>query len=236
MRMCAIIAVLGAVAAWAEPIASYRWTVDVSSDPRPVAVSAMRGVSLALECSLADRGKPVVLPDGASAVLSWQTNGMDSAWWHVPAVVTGSVLKATWTPSMDAGASSVVFFISAKVPSGELLYRAYGRMALIGAPGAIPNELPFPRKSIDFDQVECVGSPTFGGQQYAFRDSIDGVSTTATVAVVEEVPAIVHRESRVVANTIYDPELGVTWRRTMEGGNVFYTPVTNINVTIKEDE
>ena len=234
--MILIISLLLASIASAAPVASYRWTVDVSSAPRPVAVSAMRGESLSLECSLLDRGRPVVLPDGSSAVLSWQTNGMDSVWWQVSAVVSGGVLKATWTPSMDTGSPSVAFFISARVPSGELLYRAYGRMSLIGAPGATPNALPFPRRSIDFDQLACVGSPTFGGQQYAFRDSIDGVSSSATVAVVEEVPAIVHRESRVVANSIYDSVLGVTWRRTMEGGNVFYTPVTNINVSIKEDE
>lgn len=156
--MILIISLLLASIASAAPVASYRWTVDVSSPPRPVAVSAMRGESLTLECRLVDRGTPLRLPDGTSAELFWQTNAMSNVWWRVPATVSDGVVRGVWAPPMDGGASSVSFFLGAKVPSGELLYRAFGRLSLVGSPGSLPNSLELPRRVIDFGQTEAVGT------------------------------------------------------------------------------
>lgn len=241
-------------------LATLRWQADVSR-PTPAAFAVLRGDSVSLECTLVDRGAPLNVPTNATATMYWQTNGMSSAWWSAPASISGSVVRARWTPAMDTGSDSVTFFIGAEAP-GARLYRAFGRLAIGASPGALPNEVPLPQRVLDFSRVEALGTldlrdgwvsvmagPDLGssymydsiqrvsndnpwGVIYYLRDRIEDVDDTRyNVAVVEEIPSIVARELRVYQNTIWDEESGVTWLRVMRGGNVYYEPIANTDVT-----
>ncbi len=251
----------GVCVANAGSLATLRWQADVSR-PTPAAFAVLRGDSVSLECTLVDRGAPLNVPTNTVATMYWQTNGMSSVWWSAPASISGSVVRARWTPAMDTGSDSVTFFIGAEAP-GARLYRAFGRLAIGASPGAQPNELPLPQRVFDCSRVEVLGTldmrdgwvrvmagPNLGasymydsiqrvsednpqGVVYYLRGDIPDVPVSGiyNIAVVEEIPAIVARELRFFQNTIWDEELGVTWLRVMRGGNVYYEPVANTDVT-----
>lgn len=135
-----------------------RWTVETSEDLR-LNVTVFRGESLPLAPRLITYGRPVAIPEDATATFHWQTPGMEELWWSAPATAqTNGTLFATWTPAMDNGADRYTFFIGLDDDAG-LNYRANGLIILRHAPGAVPNEIALPAKTIDFAQVVVTNAP-----------------------------------------------------------------------------
>ncbi|MBR1608002.1 MAG: hypothetical protein IJ678_00125 [Kiritimatiellae bacterium] len=132
------------------------WTADVDR-PAPATLAVMRGETVRLCAALARHGAPWN-PAATSATLYWQTNGMDSAWWSAPAAVSSNVVSAVFTPEMDPGAPLVSAFLAARDADGAL-YRASANLRFIHAPGATPNEIPLPARSIDFATVAVTNAP-----------------------------------------------------------------------------
>lgn len=152
------LALSGSAAAAAEPVALVRWEAETSS-PQPFAVRTLRGESLALEPQLVTYRRRAELPAGASAVFCYQTNGMGSAWWTAPATArSDGLLRAVWTPQMDAGASEYNFFF--RVESSEGLdYSAYGGLRVLPSPGRTPNTIEFPVQTLDFSAIDYANAP-----------------------------------------------------------------------------
>ena len=120
--------------------------------------SAYRGETLDIEARLLWRGAPLEVAPGAGAALYWQTNGMGSAWWTAPASVTTSgVVSAVWSPTNDVGAAAYRLFLG--VADGGANYRANMLLRMIDAPGAEPNALAPPLRTIDFSTVEVLNAP-----------------------------------------------------------------------------
>ena len=134
-----------------------RFDADVRSTSTFQA-SAYRGETLDIRARLLDGAHPLPVPAGAEAAMLWQTNGMGTAWWSVPATVsTSGVVEATWTPTNDVGAASYRVFLG--VAADGRNWRANLLLRLIDAPGASPNELAPPIQSIDFATVEVANAP-----------------------------------------------------------------------------
>lgn len=152
------LALSGSAVAAAEPVALVRWEAETSS-PSPFAVRTLRGESLALEPQLVTYRRRAELPVGASAVFCYQTNGMGSAWWTAPATArSDGLLRAVWTPQMDAGASEYNFFF--RVESSEGLdYSAYGGLRVLPSPGRAPNTIDFPVQVLDFSAIDYTNAP-----------------------------------------------------------------------------
>ena len=138
-----------------------RWTVETSR-VAPAQIEAYHGETLRFEASLQSYGKPFAPTNNLYAIY-WQTNGMDSAYWVGPAVISNNVLLSEWIPAMDVGATAYQGFIGAP---GEI-YRASFQLRLRPSPGAVPSELPLPTKTLDFAQVTILNPP------YYDRDETD---------------------------------------------------------------
>lgn len=151
MRPAAAIA-LAALALAARAAVPVRWTVETSRPAVPV-FDARHGETLDLRAAFTAGGEP--LPIAPNAALCWQTNGMGDAWWTAPATVASNAVSATFTPEMDPGADTVSAFLG--VPGDN--WRAEFRLRLRRSPGAVPNALPLPPRTIDFATVEVANAP-----------------------------------------------------------------------------
>ncbi len=159
-----------------------RWTVETSRAV-PATFEEYAGASYELEATLTSYGEP--LPIEGDAYLFWQTNGMASAYWQVPATVTNNVLKATWLPEMDCGAKSYNCFIG--VPGS--VYNAAFQLRLRPTPGAVPSVLPLPVPTLDFQQVEVLHAPYYSKAETdaALAEKQDTLIAGSNITIVDNV-------------------------------------------------
>ena len=148
------------------------WEVDLAAQPPKVfTLQRPRGETYELKAVLKRHGKPFE-PAITNACIYWQTNGMENLYWSAPASVSSNVLRATWLPSMDPGATTVRGYIG---DPGHI-YAAAFQFRFIASPGPLPNELPLPQKVIDFAKVRVLNPPWSGGG--------GGVDTNAVIDII----------------------------------------------------
>ncbi len=151
-----LITLLCAIGAMTVQAITYTKLVEVTRTQTET-LSAYRGETIDLVIDLQENRKPLPLSSETAAVY-WQTNGMDAVWWTKPATIEDGKIHASWTPQMDTGASLYRLFIGVDDGSGKN-YRANYTLRLSGSPGAVPNSLPLPVETIDFNQVEVLNAP-----------------------------------------------------------------------------
>ena len=155
------------------------WDVELTAQPPQVfSLQRPRGESYELEAVLKNRGKPFAQAI-TNACIYWQTNGMENLYWSAPASVSNNVLRASWLPSMDPGATTVRGYIG----DPGRIYAAAFQFRFISSPGATQNALPLPTPVIDFAKVRVLNPPWGSGG--------GGVDTNAVrdIAREEIVPA-----------------------------------------------
>jgi len=136
-----------------------RWEADTSV-PKTAAFSAYRGETKRFAPVYVAGGAPVNT-NGLICTFYWSTNGV--LWWSKglgpdPGLtVTGDPFE--WTPQMDCGAARYSFFIRAASQDAAVSYAANGTLRMLGSPGAAPNALPLPARSIDFSEISFTNAP-----------------------------------------------------------------------------
>ena len=95
------------------------------------------------------RGRSVVTNVEYSCVY-YQTNGMDSVWWHTDGLV--------FHPTNDVGAASYRFFLEGRDDLGRD-WHANGLLRLLPSPGFTPNEIELPVARLDFANIEVANDP-----------------------------------------------------------------------------
>lgn len=138
-----------ALPAASPPMARHTWRAD-PSDARPASFRIPHGSAALLEARLPET------PEAAS--FHWQTNGMGALWWEAPAEVSTGAVSVVWTPAMDAGADDVRAFFRIAQDAGPD-YSAFANLRLLPSPGAVPNALPLPVRTIDFAAVLATNAP-----------------------------------------------------------------------------
>ena len=168
----AILALLSLASFGAVPL---RWTVETSR-LEPVSFDAVHGETLALEAAFKSYGKPLELSDKTFEIF-YQTNKMEAAWWRAEASVSSNTVAALFTPEMDPGASVVHGFLGS---TGDI-YRAAFTIRFRSGPGAKPNEVPFPVRTLDLATVELqnIEASPWATKEYVDM-SVTGSSTPLT--------------------------------------------------------
>ena len=115
--------------------------------PAPVTFDRYHGETIDFSATFRGFGELPFAP-GADIRLWFQTNGMGSAWWSVPATVQSNVLSATWSPALDPGADRVSLFFGA--PSNAY---ASAVLRLRHSPGFAPGAMPDPETFHESDPV-----------------------------------------------------------------------------------
>ena len=113
------------------------------------------------------RGRSVVT-NVEYASIYYQTNGMDSVWWHTDGLV--------FHPTNDVGAASYRFFLEGRDDLGRD-WHANGLLRLLPSPGFTPNTIELPVSRLDFAAVEVLNPP--------WTDPDYSTSNAALVATIE---------------------------------------------------
>ena len=135
-RHIAVVCLLSA-AIFASAAVPLTWDVR-PGQPAPITFDRYHGETLSFSATFRGFGELPFSP-GADIRLWYQTNGMGSAWWSVPATVSSNVLSATWSPTFDPGSDRVSLFFGA--PSNAY---AAAVLRLRHSPGFAPGSMPDP--------------------------------------------------------------------------------------------
>lgn len=161
-----------------------RWEVDTARSA-PKILEVYQGETVNFEVSVKESGAVKVFPDTATAVFLWQTNNMGSAWWSLPASVSGSVVRATWSPSNDVGSASYTWYV-AVIDSATVNYRVNGTLRIRDSPGFLPASLASPaifeqlKDALGFGAVTTTNTPpTAPSSETLVRAALFSDSNTA---------------------------------------------------------
>ena len=137
--------------AFAAALSGFAKTFDVDiSTGRPAASNEAYYHGETIEFR-AVRGRSVVTNVEYSCVY-YQTNGMDSVWWHTDGLV--------FHPTNDVGAASYRFFMEGRDDLGRD-WHANGLLRLLPSPGFAPNTIELPVARFDFAAVEVFNAPYY---------------------------------------------------------------------------
>ena len=142
--------------------------------PAPVTFDRYHGEAIDFSATFRGFGELPFAP-GADIRLWFQTNGMGSAWWSVPATIQSNVLSATWSPALDPGADRVSLFFGA--PSNAY---AAAVLRLRHSPGFAPGSMPDPETFHESDPEFTAWLSSFQESDPVFSSWLEGYTPPDT--------------------------------------------------------
>jgi len=128
-------------------IRHFAWTQDTSV-PGTYQARAEAGEGVRLTVQIRHNGALPRIPDGATAALYWQTNGMASAaWWTATASVSALGVIDTVFPASPEGRYSALLSVEHE---NARIYAARALITITHSPGPAPNTLVPPVPTLDF--------------------------------------------------------------------------------------
>ena len=143
-------------------------------NPAPASFDRYHGEAIDFSATFRGFGELPFAP-GADIRLWYQTNGMGSAWWSVPATIQSNVLSATWSPALDPGADRVSLFFGA--PSNAY---AAAVLRLRHSPGFAPGSMPDPETFHESDPVFTAWLAAFSESDPVFSSWLEGYTPPET--------------------------------------------------------
>lgn len=189
-----------------------RWTVE-SSRTSLAQLEAYHGETLDIAATMQTYGKPLSL-DGKTAVLYYQTNGMEQAWWSVNGTCSGSTARVTFTPAMDPGASILNLFLS--VQDGGNNYRAHARLKMLGSPGADAHVIEPPIVTLDFSRIGIILNAPYYTKAEADGLLDDKADKTNTYTKAESNAALDGKLDRIVRDPLFEHNHS-EFKQTLDG-------------------
>lgn len=188
------------------------WTVE-SSRTSLAQLEAYHGETLDIAATMQTYGKPLSL-DGKTAVLYYQTNGMEQAWWSVNGTCSGSTARVTFTPAMDPGASILNLFLS--VQDGGNNYRAHARLKMLGSPGADAHVIEPPIVTLDFSRIGIILNAPYYTKAEADGLLDDKADKTNTYTKAESNAALDGKLDRIVRDPLFEHNHS-EFKQTLDG-------------------
>lgn len=129
--------------------------------PRPLDITVMHGEDIELNIRITLNGEDWLGTSG-SVELLWQEPSMCDSWYSAMASREGSSVVVKWFgSSMDTGASMYRWFVRIKTATNDQTYRIFGKFRMLDSPGYVPNKLPLPQETLDFDAVKIENAPYY---------------------------------------------------------------------------
>lgn len=140
-------------------INKFKYQIDLAY-PRSIDLPLMHGESIELDIVITINGEPWTSTSNTIEML-WQDPSMGDSWYTTTASRIGSTVTVNWKGSMDTGAELYRWFIRLKGPGDDQSYRVYGKLRMQKSPGFVPNQLPKPTSTLDFNSFEVVNAPYY---------------------------------------------------------------------------
>lgn len=174
-----------------------------------------------------DRKSSVLKPDGSKVMTETLTNEKLGGYATKADVSAKADKTNVYTRAeVDAKVNAVSNKADAAYSAAESL--ADGVNSLAGTIGTHIRDTKNPHK-VTAAQVGAYTKAEVDSKGYVTKAVTNGLASSASVA--STVTNAVREVVRETGDLLWDEELQVTWKATFEGGNLWYTPVTNVNIT-----